>query len=69
MRTFKVVIKSGCLTHEYISEGEAYFLVSMDGTVCFERVIPEHSGFHVGSFMSTDKFKEALRNNLIQFTD
>lgn len=66
MRPFRVINKSGCLRNTYIDEGAEYFLVSMDQTVCFRPVIPKSWRF---GFMPYGKFKEALRNNLIQFTD
>ncbi len=69
MRTFRVVSKKGTLSNEYITEGEEYFLVSINQTVSFETVIPQPSGFHPGSYMDVSKFKLALRKGEIIFTD
>lgn len=69
MRTFRVMHKEPILKNEYISE-EEYELVSIDdNTVCYRRHIPQPSGFKPGSFMPTYKFKQALREGAIIFTD
>lgn len=69
MRTFKVLNKLGCLNNEYIGDGEEYFLVSLDGNAVYKDVIPMPSGFHPGSYMTVGKFKQALRDGDIVFTD
>lgn len=62
MRTFRVVKD---IPNEYITTGEEYFLVAIsDNEVCYKKVSTS-----AGSFMRPSKFKEALRNSSIVFTD
>ena len=69
MRTFRVMNKLGCLNNEYIRDGNEYFLVTLNDTVVYRNVIPLESGFHPQSFMTVGKFKQALRDGDIIFTD
>lgn len=64
-RTFKVVNKDGVLKHEYISLNEEYYLIAMVPSVVFKRV----TGPMAQSFMTPDRFKRALKDGHIVFTD
>ena len=62
MRTFRVLKD---IPNEYITTGEEYFLIAItQNEVCYKK-ISDNSG----SFMRPHKFKEALRNSSIVFTD
>lgn len=65
MRTFKVLSKEGCLRNEYISTDVEYTLNQITDTVYYCKKAPL-----VGcSYMPTFKFKQALRDGHIVFTD
>ena len=61
MRTFRVIRKEPTLRNEYISETE-YSIVAFGDTVVYERSEGQ-------SFMALSKFKQALRDGSIVFTD
>lgn len=62
MRTFRVLKD---IPNEYITTGEEYFLVAISSNEIVYKKVSNGSG----SFMRPSKFKEALRNSSIVFTD
>lgn len=65
MRTFIVLSTDNFLQYEYISPNVEYVLKQITDTVYFCRNQKEISC----SYMPTHKFKRALRENIIRFTD
>lgn len=65
MRTFKVLSTNNFLHNEYISTNVEYTLNQITDTVYFCRNQKEISC----SYMPTHKFKRALRESIIVFTD
>lgn len=65
MRTFIVNSTDNFLHNEYINAGVAYTLNAITDTVYFCRA----HGTISCSFMATHKFKRALREGVIRFTD
>lgn len=64
-RTFKVLSVDNFLWNEYISTDVEYRLINIKDTVYFCRNTSEVSC----SYMNTSKFKRALREGIIVFTD
>ena len=65
MRTFKCISKEGCLSKEYIEINVEYTLNQLTDSVFYCRNTPEVSC----SCMRIGKFKQALREGAIIFTD
>ena len=65
MRTFKVLSTDNFLRNEYISTNVEYTLNQITDTVYYCRNLKEISC----SCMATYKFKRALREGIITFTD
>lgn len=64
MRTFRVIKKDPVLRNEYISEEDYYLVAISDNEVVYKKMVG-----HGSSFMRPSKFKEALREKAIVFTD
>lgn len=62
MRTFQVLKD---IPNEYITTGQEYFLVAITTNEVSYKKTSDGSG----SYMRPSKFKEALRNSSIVFTD
>lgn len=66
MRTIRVVKE---LRSEYVTVNEEYSIAFGKDSVMCKRVIPDATGFHPSTFISTSRFKRALRDGSIIFTN